>query len=208
MKSWSVWEFFWAFVVDTPQALLETMLYLEDYLECIEHLPHDLRDRFTEMRELDLTGRILRIVAAHAARLFPLRKSPKFRTRNTFFPHPFSKPGPISPLTPSVQNSLDRLDSEQQTFFSECKENKQKEWRESQFEKLRGEYNKILEEADDKVRARKRRYWVSQKKSFKGHLRIMWTAWSKKNFCNGIFGQRTTSVQIFKIFGCHRNHGY
>ena len=33
------------------------MLYLEDYLECIEHLPHDLRDRFTEMRELDLTGR-------------------------------------------------------------------------------------------------------------------------------------------------------
>ena len=36
----------------------ETMLYLEDYLECIEHMPHDLRDRFTEMRELDLTGRI------------------------------------------------------------------------------------------------------------------------------------------------------
>lgn len=34
------------------------MLYLEDYLECIEHLPHDLRDRFTEMRELDLTGRV------------------------------------------------------------------------------------------------------------------------------------------------------
>lgn len=31
------------------------MLYLEDYLEMIEHLPQELRDRFTEMRELDLT---------------------------------------------------------------------------------------------------------------------------------------------------------
>lgn len=30
------------------------MLYLEDYLEMIEHLPNDLRDRFTEMREIDL----------------------------------------------------------------------------------------------------------------------------------------------------------
>ena len=51
----------------------------------------------------------------------------------------------------------------------------------------------------------------SSKKScsnFKGHFRIMWTAWSKKNFCNGILGQRTISVQIFNIFGCHQNHGY
>lgn len=31
------------------------MLYLEDYLEMIEHLPQELRDRFTEMREMDLT---------------------------------------------------------------------------------------------------------------------------------------------------------
>lgn len=30
------------------------MLYLEDYLEIIEHLPGELRDRFTEIRELDL----------------------------------------------------------------------------------------------------------------------------------------------------------
>ena len=30
------------------------MLYLEDYLEMIEHLPGELRDRFTEIRELDL----------------------------------------------------------------------------------------------------------------------------------------------------------
>lgn len=31
------------------------MLYLEDYLEMIEHLPGELRDRFTEMRETDLS---------------------------------------------------------------------------------------------------------------------------------------------------------
>ena len=48
----------------------------------------------------------------------------------------------------------------------------------------------------------------SKKKLFKGHFRIMWAAWGKKNFCNGILGQRTISVQIFKIFGCHQNHGY
>lgn len=30
------------------------MLYLEDYLELIEHLPQELRDRFTEIRERDL----------------------------------------------------------------------------------------------------------------------------------------------------------
>ena len=30
------------------------MLYLEDYLEMIEHLPQELRDRFTEIREMDL----------------------------------------------------------------------------------------------------------------------------------------------------------
>ncbi|XP_030751644.1 inhibitor of growth protein 3-like isoform X2 [Sitophilus oryzae] len=31
------------------------MLYLEDYLEMIEHLPQELRDRFTDMREMDLS---------------------------------------------------------------------------------------------------------------------------------------------------------
>ncbi|KAL7292173.1 inhibitor of growth protein 3 isoform X2 [Trichogramma pretiosum] len=31
------------------------MLYLEDYVEMIEHLPQELRDRFTELREMDLS---------------------------------------------------------------------------------------------------------------------------------------------------------
>ena len=37
-----------------PFVLQIKMLYLEDYLEMIEHLPIELRDRFTEMREIDL----------------------------------------------------------------------------------------------------------------------------------------------------------
>jgi len=74
------------------------MLYLEDFLECVEHLPHDLRDRFTEMRELDLT----------------------------------------------VQNNLDRLESEQETFFAECKENKDKESRDNRFDQLKAEYGNPL----------------------------------------------------------------
>lgn len=37
-----------------PFVLQTKMLYLEDYLEMIEHLPIELRDRFTEMREIDL----------------------------------------------------------------------------------------------------------------------------------------------------------
>ena len=48
--------------------------------------------------------------------------------------------------------------------------------------------------------------WGHQKKLFKDLFRIMWTAWSKKNFCNEILGQKTISVQIFKIFGFHQNH--
>ena len=30
------------------------MLYLEDYVELIEHLPTDLREKLTDMREMDL----------------------------------------------------------------------------------------------------------------------------------------------------------
>ena len=51
-------------------------------------------------------------------------------------------------------------------------------------------------------------YGVIQKKLFKGYLRVMWTAWSKMNFCNGVLGQWTVSVQIFKTIGCHQNNGY
>uniref|UniRef100_A0A034W1E9 Inhibitor of growth protein n=1 Tax=Bactrocera dorsalis TaxID=27457 RepID=A0A034W1E9_BACDO len=82
------------------------MLYLEDYLEMIEHLPQELRDRFTEMRELDLT----------------------------------------------VQNSMDSLEKKNRTFFQQCKRGElQNEPADSEFQNLRKEYYKVLEDADEKV---------------------------------------------------------
>ncbi|KAM7349619.1 inhibitor of growth family, member 3 isoform 2-T2 [Cochliomyia hominivorax] len=82
------------------------MLYLEDYLEMIEHLPQELRDRFTEMRELDL----------------------------------------------SVQNSMDSLEKKTRTFFMQCKRGDlQDEVADVEFQNLRKEYYKVLEDADEKV---------------------------------------------------------
>ncbi|KAL7742997.1 hypothetical protein ACLKA6_011362 [Drosophila palustris] len=82
------------------------MLYLEDYLEMIEHLPQELRDRFTEMRELDL----------------------------------------------AVQNNMDSLDKKSRLFFQQCKRGElQHESMDTEFHSLRGEYFKVMEDADEKV---------------------------------------------------------
>ncbi|CAM1322408.1 ING3 (predicted), partial [Pycnogonum litorale] len=80
------------------------MLYLEDYLEMIEHLPQELRDRFTEMREMDL----------------------------------------------QVQNAMDSLDERVKTLFMNAKKMKP-EQRDIEYEKIRQDYYKALEDADEKV---------------------------------------------------------
>ncbi|XP_077547333.1 inhibitor of growth family, member 3 [Haemaphysalis longicornis] len=80
------------------------MLYLEDYLEMIEHLPQELRDRFTEMREMDL----------------------------------------------QVQNAMDSLDERVKQFFANARKMKP-EQRDMDFDKIRKDYYKALEDADEKV---------------------------------------------------------
>ncbi|XP_076759197.1 inhibitor of growth family, member 3 [Xylocopa sonorina] len=80
------------------------MLYLEDYVEMIEHLPQELRDRFTEMREMDL----------------------------------------------GVQNSMDCLEKKVKMFFANAKKMKPSE-KEAEYEAIRREYYKTLEDADEKV---------------------------------------------------------
>ncbi|XP_046750099.1 inhibitor of growth protein 3 [Diprion similis] len=80
------------------------MLYLEDYVEMIEHLPQELRDRFTEMREMDL----------------------------------------------GVQNSMDSLEKKVKTFFSNAKKMKPSD-KEAEYETIRKDYYKTLEDADEKV---------------------------------------------------------
>ncbi|XP_066992429.1 inhibitor of growth protein 3 [Anabrus simplex] len=80
------------------------MLYLEDYLEMIEHLPQELRDRFTEMREMDL----------------------------------------------SVQNSMDSLEKRVKCFFGNAKKMKPSD-KDNEYEIIRKDYYKTLEDADEKV---------------------------------------------------------
>ncbi|XP_052278738.1 inhibitor of growth protein 3-like [Dreissena polymorpha] len=82
------------------------MLYLEDYLEMIENLPMEMRERLTEMREMDL----------------------------------------------QVQNALDGLDERVSSFFKKCNQpNVKSDWREEQFGKIKKDYYKTLEDADEKV---------------------------------------------------------
>lgn len=79
------------------------MLYLEDYLEMIEHLPAELRDRFTDIREIDL----------------------------------------------SVQNRVDLLDGRCKAFFTQCKKNPDSQ--QVEFEKIKEEYKKVIEDASEKI---------------------------------------------------------
>ncbi|XP_077498120.1 inhibitor of growth family, member 3 [Amblyomma americanum] len=95
------------FVTDFIQTSVRNsskMLYLEDYLEMIEHLPQELRDRFTEMREMDL----------------------------------------------QVQNAMDSLDERVKQFFANARKMKP-EQRDMDFDKIRKDYYKALEDADEKV---------------------------------------------------------
>ncbi|KAJ8970539.1 hypothetical protein NQ314_001179 [Rhamnusium bicolor] len=84
------------------------MLYLEDYLEMIEHLPQELRDRFTDMREMDL----------------------------------------------SIHNNMDELEKRVKIFFNDCKKypiDNLPQNVDTEFQAMRNEYYKTLEDADEKV---------------------------------------------------------
>jgi len=80
------------------------MLYLEDYLEMIEHLPNELRDRFTEMREIDL----------------------------------------------GVENTVDNLEAKQKSFFTGAAKMSTTQ-REDEYNKIKKGYNKVIEEAGEKL---------------------------------------------------------
>ncbi|KAK4312352.1 hypothetical protein Pmani_016217 [Petrolisthes manimaculis] len=80
------------------------MLYLEDFLEVIEQIPQEIRDRTTDLRELDL----------------------------------------------GIQNTSDQLEEQIKTFFASAKKMKPHE-RDAEYEKIRKEYYKLLDDADEKV---------------------------------------------------------
>jgi len=87
------------------------MLYLEDYLEMIEHLPIELRDRFTEMREIDL----------------------------------------------GVENNVDSLQDRQKTFFAGAAAMSPTE-REEQYNNIRKDYMKVVEESKEKIQIAEESY--------------------------------------------------
>lgn len=80
------------------------MLYLEDFLEVIEQIPQEIRDRTTDLRELDL----------------------------------------------GIQNTSDQLEDQIKTFFASARKMKPQE-RDVEYEKIRKEYYKLLDDADEKV---------------------------------------------------------
>ncbi|ROT61080.1 inhibitor of growth protein 3 [Penaeus vannamei] len=80
------------------------MLYLEDFLEVIEQIPQEIRDRTTDLRELDL----------------------------------------------GIQNTSDQLEEQIKIFFGNAKKMKPQE-REAEYEKIRKEYYKLLDDAEEKV---------------------------------------------------------
>ncbi|KAK8739347.1 hypothetical protein OTU49_003589 [Cherax quadricarinatus] len=80
------------------------MLYLEDFLEVIEQIPQEIRDRTTDLRELDL----------------------------------------------GIQNTSDQLEEQIKTFFGNARKMKPQD-RDAEYEKIRKEYYKLLDDADEKV---------------------------------------------------------
>ena len=99
----------------------------------IEHLPVELRDRFYEIREMDLE--------VQSKLLFHV-----FTTINHMKRHFFLL---LSFLLDRVDKNWDR----QKTFFSNCKDSRRfkPNEREEEYEKIRAEYKKIIEDANDKV---------------------------------------------------------
>ena len=76
-------------------------------MEMIENLPMEMRDRFTETREMDL----------------------------------------------QVQNAMDSLDERLKNFFKKCgtTPNLKQAWKDDTFNKIKEDYQKALEDADEKV---------------------------------------------------------
>ncbi|XP_039365799.1 inhibitor of growth protein 3 isoform X1 [Mauremys reevesii] len=150
------------------------MLYLEDYLEMIEQLPMDLRDRFTEMREMDLQGETrwhfpncisgprvpgsgleLQLPPSPSRRLREASETfrPGHAWRSSSLQVPFHFCWHPACALSGIHTSLDAMDQLEQRvneFFMNAKKNKP-EWREEQMTSIKKDYYKALEDADEKV---------------------------------------------------------
>ena len=98
----------------------------------IEHLPAELRDRFTEMREQDLS------VQSKFNSLYIFNEFDR-RDENISYR--------IYSLTYLYFLTVDRVDSledRQKTFFTNCSKNKLKGSEKDEYESIRKEYQKVI----------------------------------------------------------------
>lgn len=99
---------------------------VNNFFVVIEHLPQELRDRFTEMREMDLSVQ---------------SKLKTFAQNN------------LLRANWSALDRMDELDTRVKLFFSDCKRypGELPSSIDSEFQNLRKEYYKVLEDTDEKV---------------------------------------------------------
>lgn len=99
----------------------------------IEHLPQELRDRFTEMREMDLS-----VQSKSISLLSP-----------TISINPPQSPSDV----------MDSLEKRVRMFFSQCRRNELPQGQaDNEFTNVRRDYYKVLEDADEKVQLSSQMY--------------------------------------------------
>lgn len=95
----------------------------------IEHLPQELRDRFTELREMDLSVQSKYIFSS----FFEIKK---YYISNLFY----------------FTDNMDTLDKRVRTLFGGCRRGEiNTEQANIEFSDIRKGYNRTIEEADEKV---------------------------------------------------------
>lgn len=119
------------------------MLTLFIHFLVIEHLPQELRDRFTEMREMDLGVQSMYSMRCSHACLYKFVCIEKNLSVCSLIK------GALYYLS-SFSDSMDSLEKKVKTFFSNAKKMKPNE-KEAEYEAIRREYYKTLEDADEKV---------------------------------------------------------
>lgn len=100
----------------------------------IEHLPQELRDRFTEMREMDLS----------------------VQSKSQFLS---ASPSNLNPLLCPISDVMDSLEKRVRMFFSQCRRNELPQGQaDTEFTNVRRDYYKVLEDADEKVQLSSQMY--------------------------------------------------
>ena len=111
----------------------------------IEHLPAELRDRFTDIREIDLSVQSKCFTFYH------------HQHEHVLFSTTQSRQGSLNLLKQLLVVTLyflsldrvDLLDGRCKAFFAQCKKNPDSQ--QVEFEKIKEEYKKVIEDASEKI---------------------------------------------------------